>query len=240
MATIGFIGCGTIASAVVEGLAPDGHRILVTPRSKAHASRLAAAHENVEIAEAAAIVAACDVVFLGLMAEHAPGILGGLPFREGQNVISFMAGAGLGDVAALVAPARAAAVMMPFPGIATGGTPLMMLGDEALVGDLFGAKNTLFPLKDEAELSAYLSAQAVLSPAARMVADAADWLGDKVEDTAQGEAFLRMLVASSLAGSDCTTLIAALNTEGGYNQRLRVHMEDSGMGDALKSGLDAL
>ena len=49
-----------------------------------------------------------------------------------------------------------------------------------------------------------------------------------------------MLVASSLVGTDCGRLIEALNTPGGYNQRLRQHMEAAGMRAALREGLDRL
>ena len=89
-------------------------------------------------------------------------------------------------------------------------------------------------------MAAYLCAQAVLSPIARMVADAADWLGERAPDKAQGEAFLRQLVVSSLGGTACEPLIEALNTPGGYNQRLRLHMEQAGMRTALADGLDEL
>ena len=51
---------------------------------------------------------------------------------------------------------------------------------------------------------------------------------------------LRTLIASSLADMESNALVQALNTPGGYNQRLRLHMEASGMGQALVAGLDAL
>lgn len=140
----------------------------------------------------------------------------------------------------MVRPARAVAIMMPFPGIAQGGSPIMMQGDAALIEEIFGAKNRVFAVKDAGEMAAYLVAQAVLSPVVRLVGDAADWLGERVSDAAQGEAFLRMLVGSSLEASACAPLIEALNTPGGYNQRLRIHMEAIGMRDALRTGLEAL
>ncbi|MFY0312694.1 NAD(P)-binding domain-containing protein [Leisingera sp. D0M16] len=237
---LGFLGCGTIASAVVRGLAGKGHRIAVSERSQVQSAALAAEFSGVTVAGNQAVVDASDVVFLGLMAEAAEGILSGLVFREDQQVISFMAGAGLDRVAVLTAPARAAAVMMPFPGIAQGGSPIMALGDTGLVEQIFGPANKVFALKDEAELDAYLCAQAVLSPVARMVNDAAGWLGCRSEDKVQGEAFLRLLIASSLEKSGCAELIEALNTPGGYNQRLRLHMEKAGMGRDLAAGLDML
>lgn len=237
---LGFVGCGTIASAVVRGLAGQGHQITVSERSKALSSALAAEFSDVQAASNQAVIDASDVVFLGLMAGAAQDILGGLTFREDQQVVSFMAGAGLERVAALVAPARAAAVMMPFPGIAQGGSPIMALGDTALLEQIFAPVNTVFALEDGAELDAYLCAQAVLSPVARIVGDAAQWLGSRGADQAQGEVFLRMLVATSLQASDCGGLIEALNTPGGYNQRLRLHMEGGGMTSGLKEGLARL
>lgn len=237
---LGVLGCGTIAAAVVRGLAGKGHQITVSERSASHSAALAAAFEDVAVADNQAVVDASDVVFLGLMAESAAVILSGLAFRADQQVVSFMAGADLEQVSHWVAPARAAAVMMPFPGIARGGSPVMVLGDTALLARIFEPDNRIFALRDGSELKAYLSAQAVLSPAARLVGDAADWLGQRVSDPAQGEAFLRMLVSSSLQASGCTELIDALNTPGGYNQRLRLHMEAAGIRESLAKGLSKL
>ncbi|MCF6433708.1 NAD(P)-binding domain-containing protein [Leisingera sp. MMG026] len=237
---LGFLGCGTIASAVVRGLAGKGHQITVSERSKAQSAALAEAFEDVTVTGNQAVIDASDVIFLGLMAESAEGILKELVFREDQQVVSLMAGADIGRVAELAAPAEAVAVMIPFPGIAQGGSPVMALGNTALLGSLFEPDNQIFVLKDEGELNAYLSAQAVLSPAARLVGDAAEWLGDRVSDKAQGEAFLRMLVSASLRASGCSELIEALNTPGGYNQRLRLHMEDAGLRSSLAKGLSNL
>ncbi len=237
---IGVIGCGTIARAAVEGIVHDGHEITVSERSAHHSSSLAEAYENVHIADNQGVVDASDILFLSLMAENAPDVLGPLEFQEGQVAITFMAGASLEEADALVRPARATAIMMPFPGIAQGGTPIMMSGDVKIVTDIFGTRNSIFPVRDADEMAAYLGAQAVLSPVARMVGDAADWLGDRVSDKNQGEAFLRELVASNLSVTACEPLIEALNTPGGYNQRLRLHMEAHGMTIALKNGLSKM
>ncbi|MEJ2020348.1 MAG: NAD(P)-binding domain-containing protein [Maritimibacter sp.] len=225
---IGIVGTGTIATAVVRGIAGDGHEITVSERSATNAAALARDFANVTIATNAEVVARSEVIFLGL------------PFRPDQKVISFMAGASLDEVATMISPASAAAIMMPFPAIARGGSAIMMLGDEALVASLFGARNQIFALASAADLEAYLCAQAVLSPVARMIDDAAGWLAGRVTDASKGEAFLRTLVASSLTDSHTADLIEALNTPGGYNQRLRLMLEQSGMRDALRDGLDNL
>lgn len=234
---LGFLGTGTIAEAVVRGLAPDGHQITISERSAMRAAWLAEAFETVSVAVNQGVVDASEVVFLGLMAEHAAEVLVGLRFREDQRVVSFMAGMAIEEVAALVAPAQAVAVLLPYPGIAQGGSPILALGDVGVIEDLFAPANTVYALRDAADLEAYLCAQAVLSPAVQMVGVAAEWMGGK---NAQGEAFLRHLVGSSLMSGACAPMLTALNTEGGYNQRLRQHLEAAGMREALVGGLDRL
>lgn len=237
---IGVIGCGTIARAAVEGIAGDGHEITVSERSAHNAAFLDETYNNVKVADNQGVVDASDVLLLGLMAETAPEVLDALTFREDQRAITFMAGATLEQADAMVRPARATAIMMPFPGIAKGGSPIMMYGDINLVTEIFGGRNTIFPVRDAAEMASYLCAQAVLSPVARIVGDAANWLGDRVSDPEQGEMFLRVLIASSLSATACAPLIEALNTPGGYNQRLRLHMEAQGITADLKTGLTNL
>ena len=62
---IGVIGTGTIATAVVRGIAPDGHQITVSARSAANARALAEAFATVAIAENQAVLDASDVVLIG-------------------------------------------------------------------------------------------------------------------------------------------------------------------------------
>lgn len=238
---IGVIGLGTIATALVTGIAGDGHRITVSMRGRRNAARLADRFVTVAVAENQQVIDRSDVLFLGLTGAAAPDTLAALRFRAGQRVVSLMADLCHAATADLVAPATLVARMIPFPAIATGGSPILCCGDRALVDDLFGARNTVFPVPDEAALNAFLCAQAVLSPATAMVGDAADWLarsGACDPDTA--DAFLRSLVASSLTGSECAVVLRALDAPGGFNRRLRDHMADSGMGAALRTGLDRL
>ncbi|MDA3858171.1 MAG: NAD(P)-binding domain-containing protein [Roseovarius sp.] len=237
---LGFIGTGTIASATVRGLAGAGHQITVSKRSATHANRLAAEFDTVSIADNQGVIDQSDIIFIGLMAEAAPDILSRLSFRADQQVVSFMADLSLGALARLVAPARGAAIMLPFPGVARGGSPILALGDTGLVAMLFAPENQVFALRDAAELDAYLCAQAVLSPVTGMVEQSADWLAARVSDPDLGEAFLRMLIGTNLLSSPCGDLLDALNTPGGYNQRLRQHMDAAGMGDDLVTGLNRL
>ena len=237
---LGFVGTGTIAAAVVRGLAGAGHRIAISERGAAQSAALSAEFPDVVVADNQSVVDASEVVFLGLLPAVAVEVLTPLKFREGQQVISFMADVTMGELAGLVAPATASALMLPFPGIAQGGSPILAMGDVDLVAGLFSPANAVFPVSSPEALNAYLCAQAVLSPALAMVGEAGQWMAARGVDAQAGEAFLRGLVGSSLLASECAPMIEALNTPGGYNQRLRQHMERAGMAEALKDGLDSL
>jgi pyrroline-5-carboxylate reductase len=236
---LGFIGTGTIASAVVEGIAGDGHQITVSERSRARSADLAARF-GVSVADNQGVVDASDVLFLGLLPEQAAEVLPTLSFRSGQRIISFMAGVTLDGLAPLTSPADPVAVMLPFPGIAKGGSPIIAMGQMELINDLFAPQNSVYSVENEAELNAYLCAQAVLSPAVKLVADAAQWIAPKVSDPAQAEDFLRVLVGSNLMSNDLVPLLQALSSPGGYNARLREHMDAEGMQAALAHGLETL
>ena len=237
-ARLGFLGTGTIAQAVVRGLAGQGARILVSRRSEAVSAALAAELPEVTVADNQAVVDGSDVIFIALLPGVVAEVLPSLRFRPDQQVIAFAAGLPLSDLAPLIAPARAAALMLPFPGIARGGSPVLAQGDVALVERFFGARNRIFTVETEAQMEALLCAQAVLSPALRLVEEAGRWLDGK--GVTGGEDFLRLLVGSTLVGQNCGTALAALDTPGGYNQRLRQHMDAAGMAEALQDGLDRL
>lgn len=222
---IGVIGTGIIAMAVVRGLAEDGHSFVVSRRSAANSAALASECANVQVAENRQVLDESDVILLGLMAETARMVLPGLTFRPDHQIVSLMAGIPLSEIARLVAPAPAAALMIPFPSIADGGSPILAQGDTGLIRTLFGMRNRIIEPDGDAELAAYLCAQAVLSPVVQMVADAAGWLGARVSQTDQGEAFLRHLIASNLRNSDS----AAPGDD-----------EQAGISQALAAGLDAL
>lgn len=155
---IGILGLGTIATAVVEGIVSDGHDITVSTRGRANSTRLAGQYDNVRVAENQEVLDRSDIVFLGLTTDVARDTLGPLRFREGQQVITLMAELSLDATAALVAPARMTARMLPYPAIATGsGSPILHYGEHDLVESLFGSRNRVFTMNSEAELAVYLT-----------------------------------------------------------------------------------
>lgn len=57
---------------------------------------------------------------------------------------------------------------------------------------------------------------------------------------AEADAFLRRLIASALDAQGFKELLAQLDTPGGYNQRMRMAMEEAGLPQALHAAFDRL
>lgn len=240
MAHLGFIGTGEITAAMVRGLAGQGHQILVSPRNAAMAAMLADEVEGVTITPNEEVVAGSDVVFLCLLARVAEEVLPTLPFRADQSVISVMVDAPLSRLRQLCAPATDIAITIPLPPIAQGGCPLPVYPASPALEALFGRKNQIIPVRDEAALSAHLAVSALCSPLLDQMLAAAAWLARHTGDAGGAETYVAAMIRSYLPEhpepGDLAAALQKLSTEGGLNATLRARM--AGANDHLRRGLD--
>ena len=242
---VGFVGTGVIAAAMVAGLAGRGHQIRVSARNADVAARLAATHAEVSVVDNVEVVAGSDVVFLCLMADVARAVLPELPFRAGQAVISVMADVSVSALETLCAPATDIALTIPLSPIATGGSVLPVYPASDALTALFGASDTVIPVKNERALNAHIAGSALSAPLLDLMQTGAEWLGAETGDPAAAEAYVAGVFAGFLqqmtaGGVDFDTLQKALATEGGLNASVKTHMRDAGAHEALQQGLDAL
>ena len=115
---LGFIGTGSIASAVVEGFCTSGRpcRIVLSPRNEQKAAALAARFEQVQRAATnQEVLDRSQVVLLALRPGVAAETLGRLRFREDHTVLSFIALQPLQALAMEVRPARRVFKVLPCP-----------------------------------------------------------------------------------------------------------------------------
>lgn len=245
MTSVGFIGTGEIAAAMVRGLAGRGHRILVSERGAAYAAALAAEIPEVEIARNADLVARAEVVVLCLPQAAAAEALPPLPFRAEQTLVSVMLGVSRAELAALCAPATEIAITIPLPFIATGGCPLPVYPASPALEALFGDRNPVIPLPSEAALAPHFAATALCSVTLAQMQTVRDWLGDLTGDAPAAERYVTAMLGGTLAGlpqdgrARLEAALAALAIEGGLNATLKAHMEHAGALAALREGLDA-
>lgn len=237
---IGFIGTGEITAAMVRGLKGRGHTILVSPRNAAVAAHLAAEVAGVSIVPNEEVVAASEVVFLCLLASVAEKVLPTLPFRANHTVISVMVDAPLSTLRRLCAPATDIAITIPLPPIARGGCPLPVYPPSSTLNFLFGDRNLVIPLTDEAALAAHMGASSLCATQLDQIMTAADWLGGFTGNPDTAEAYVAAMIRAYLPerprGGELPEALRMLSTEGGFNATLRAAMAPSR--DALRQSLD--
>lgn len=240
MARVGFIGTGEIAALMVQGLAGQGHKIVVSDRNATVAARLAITVPGVRVAPNAKVVEGADIVILCLLAKVADAALAGLPWRAGQSVISMMVDVGLAKLQKLCAPATDIAITIPLPPIATGGCPLPVYPASPALKMLYGAKNRVFTVRDEVALNAHFGATALCSPFLEQVLTTAAWLTEFTGDADQSQAYVRDVLRGYLPADGQSGHLGAalqsLSTEGGLNATLRAAMK--GANADLRAGLD--
>jgi pyrroline-5-carboxylate reductase len=228
MARIGFLGTGEITAAMVRGLQGQGHAILVSSRNAGVAARLAAEVPEVGVAANDKVVEGSDVVFLCLLARVADEILPGLPFRRDQTILSVMVDAPLEKLRQLCAPATDIAMTIPLPPIARGGCPLPVFPASSVLEQLFGDRNLVIALRDEAALTAHLGVSALCSPILDQMLAAAGWLTGFTNDRDAAEAYVTAMIRCYLsdrpAPGDLQHALQGLSTEGGLNATLRAAM----------------
>ena len=244
---IGFIGTGTIATAMVRGIASDNHQIIVTKRSRVNSAQLANDYPNVTVtADPQTVIDNSDTIFVCLLTDTAKALLPTLTFQPHQQVYSVIVGIDLAALTQITSPAAECGILIPFPFIAQGNSPILAYPQSERLETIFGGRNHIITLSSEEELNSYLAAQAVLSPTINLVHQTAAWLSQRTNDPNSAEMFLRTLIGGSLTAAAITdsnvlaTSLQELNTEGGLNAQLRNHFIDSGVEDILHAGLNKL
>lgn len=250
MLRLGFVGTGTLVSAVIDGLqATHGDRctFLLSPRSQATSQALAARYANVVRAESsAAVVEGSDVVFLGMRPNQLSEATAGLPFRSDQTVVSFLAGVPHAQIVEKVRPAGHVVRVNPLPPIRLRKGPVVIYPANPIVEDLFGGLGDLIVAGKESDLVAIANGSAMMSSHYALQNSIIDWLvsRDMAPDTATH--YVRSMFSGLAAvGLDAFARGEAVDpahheTKGGLNERGRGYLTQIGWFDEVGRALDVI
>lgn len=249
---IGFVGTGVISAAVIDGLCrvPAGvtaPEITVSPRSENVGRELAARHPTVRRAESnQEVVDGADLVCIGVLPSQLPEVLGPLRFRDAQIVVSFVAGADVGRVAAHIDAAPRICRIVPLPMIARREGPVLLYPAIPEVRDLFAPLGTLIEPSDAERMMAFAHGGALMSSFFAMANAGVEGLAahgvprDGARDYLM--AMYRALTATGLATSPdaLADLPARHETPGGVNEACREHLSGLGWFDAYRGAIQAV
>lgn len=245
---IGFLGVGTISTAVIRAMARrpgPPEEILLSPRSErlstalaeefAHCRRLASNEEVVEHS---------DIVVLAMRPQQLDEALEGLRFRADQVIASFVAGTPPSQMAGLVAPAARVAQLIPLPAIELDRGPLLICPAIPEVERAFAGLGDVICWEDESRIRVFSCASAYMSTYYEMQNRIIEWMEARgVERDVAARYILSEL--DGLAAVGKATPVERLDelpdehqTRGGLNERVRRTLSEQGWFGELVEALD--
>jgi pyrroline-5-carboxylate reductase len=242
---IGFIGVGTISSAVIEGLQslPDAPDVIVSPRSRATGEALAARFPKVRRAASNAEAAEADMVFLGMRPTQLEEAMAGIDFAPAQTLVSMVAGFDYDEIRKRW-PRPTVCRFIPMPGIARGLGPMTLYPELPAVAKLFAPLGDLFVVEREHDLhfgglNAFMSSYFELQNALIAVGTGA---GLPEADVRRYVVSLLAMLADTAARTPAEAfgrLVEEHQTKGGLNERVRAALLAAGWFDTPRAALNA-
>ena len=243
---IGFIGTGTIATSMVEGLMKSKlpvEQITVSPRNAEYAARLAKLYEKVTIGkDNQDVIDQSDDVFICLRSEIAEEELKKLDFSKTEMVVSVIAMATASQLEKWIGKKVYRAVPLPFVEQAKSVTAIYP--DHPKLKEIFNAMGGAIAVKDENQFAVMMTAGSLMGVYFNIVETANQWLQKNGLDESQSAPFLASMygnladVARQAIMPDFTALEAEYSTKKGTNELVSLYFTDHGGKEALTGGLD--
>jgi pyrroline-5-carboxylate reductase len=248
--TIGFLGTGAIAEAMIDGLCgAAGHDgpVLVTERSAARSSRLAGKYKNVDRGSSAqAIVDASDVVVISVLPAQVLELINNVTFHADHIVLSVAAGIRIDDLKKAARPASRLHRALPMPPIERGLGPLPICPPDRDLASVFDGTGTVIGVESEAQFDTIATGSALMASFFAMVAQMADWMTRRGVGEREAAAYATSMF-HSLAALTCDADAAELQalpdeclTPGGINEQVLRQLQAAGWLDEIDGGLDAI
>ncbi len=245
---IGFLGVGTISTAVIRAMSDrpvQGGSILLSPRSEHMSTQLAAEFPHCRrMASNQEVVDESDMVVLAMRPQQLDEALSSVRFRDDQVVASFIAGTPPSQIAALVSPASRVAQLIPLPAIELGRGPLLICPAVAEVERAFEGLGDVIVWEDESRIRVFSCASAFMSTYYELQNTIIGWMSTRGidEDTAARYILSEL---EGLAAVGKATPVERLGdlpgehqTRGGLNERVRRTLGEQGWFGDLASALD--
>lgn len=259
---LGFIGVGTIASAIVRGLCAGSEpaSILLGPRGTRCAELVAEFPTRLRVAaDNQAVADGCDVLFLCVLPQQAAAVLEPLRLRDDQLIVSVLSTASAESVASAARlPMSRIVRALPLPAVGErcGVTPLWP-STHASVVRIFELLGGVIEAADERELLTLASVTCLMGQLYAQMAEAQGWLVAQGISSEQARRYVSSIylggvsnanaaaarasaAADGAAGADVFSALVAEQTAGGINEQLLGKMREAGTLDALRQGLDAI
>lgn len=239
---LGFIGTGTMAAAMIEGL--GGSDIVVSPRGAALAAELAARFPGVTVAISNQdVVDRCETIILSVRPQIVEEVVRPLRFQAGQKIISLVAATSIDNLRAWIGMDLpiTRAIPLPFVSARRGVTPIFPPDPE--VAALFSRLGTAVSCETVEEFDLLAVGSALMGSYFGLLETAQGWLVQQGLSETSARTYLAGLFANlgsvaETSASGFAMLRHEYSTKGGLNEQIfRVFVEENGAA-ALTTALD--
>ena len=245
--TIGIIGTGIIASAIVTGFCAKktGHRFFLSPRNAEKAAALAAEFPEVSVcASNQEVVNNAGWVFICLGKKDFEA-LNELKFRKEQKVINISADMKLEDLKNITGETMLMAHVIPLPFIKAGFGPLLVFPRITEVGDLFAPVSDVYFAQKPEDVHTLQIVTGLMSAYHMLLYQIVKFSDDQGLEHDVSVKYLCSLFGSlcrrAASIPDCDLVeLANEMTPGGYNEQAMKELLDSGAIEAWRTALDRL
>lgn len=240
MVRLGFVGTGTIAAAMVEGL---GGGAVLSPRGEVVAADLARRFPGVTVAaDNQAVVDQCDVVVLSVRPQVAKDVVCNLRFRPDQKVLSLVAATQIETIRDWIGLDLPVIRAIPLPFVASrrGVTPIFP--PDAEIAALFDRLGQAIECRTIEEFDLLAVGSALMGSYFGILETAQEWLVGQGLPEPASRAYLAGLFANLGAvaenGAPFADLRQEYSTTGGLNEQVFRVFGEAGGAQALRTALD--
>jgi len=245
-AVYGILGVGSIARAIVTGLcegvaAPP--RVVLSPRNETTSTELAECFPTVSVAaDNQGVLDGAGTVIVCLRQAHA-GLLGDLTWRPDHVVISAVAGLGVDQLSAWVAPATRIARSVPMPPVAWRAGLTAVHPPLAEARELFDRLGETLEVPEVHAYEALSATSATLSGFFEYLAVQSRWLEARGIPARDARRYVGATFAGALGSLQAdepgfAELAGEYATPGGVNEQVREDLRAVGTYDQLEHALD--
>jgi pyrroline-5-carboxylate reductase len=243
---LGFIGVGTIAAAIVDGLCSTETTtpIVLSPRNAKTAAALASRYPNVTVAESnQAVLDMSDMVILAVRPQIADDVLPELRFRSDHHVISLIATVPLDRLRSATAPASTITRAVPLPAVARRQGPTAIFPGDSRVKAIFNRLGSAIVLDAEDGFDIFTAATAVMASYFAFAQTVTSWMEHQGAAAAESRVYVgQMFEGLASVGPDKSfaELADEHQTRGGLNEQVVRAITSDGCFKQLDLALDAI
>jgi pyrroline-5-carboxylate reductase len=232
--TIGFIGTGEIASALVTGICSHTdmpHPVIISPRNAARAAALKDAFpEQVTIAiDNQEVIDKADWVILAIVPHIGEQILKKLHFRPEHKVINLLSDKSLDQIRAWIGPTEVLIHMVPLPFAARRIGPIAIYPPQSEVERIFAPLGQIVSVETAREIHVLAAITALMAPYYTLLHELVTWCGSYGVDELSAKAYTTSLFSAMNQLADDAeegrlARMAEIMTPGGLNYMAKQYL----------------